>query len=123
MIVYLRCSINNLLSIVCENFFFVVSSFGLFLRVRFDKGIENVEVVCYMLSYFFRGINRGSYIVGRSVYNQRIERFWRDMFFGCVYFFYYLFYELENYGMFDFLNEFYLFVFYFIYVLRINRNL
>jgi len=37
--------------------------------------------------------------VGPTVHNQRIERLWRDLFAGCVSYFYYLFYYLEGEGL------------------------
>ena len=39
--------------------------------------------------------------MGRSVHNQHIERLWRDLFTGCVSYFYNLFYHLEGHGLLD----------------------
>lgn len=39
--------------------------------------------------------------MGRSIHNQRIERLWRDLFTGCVSYFYNLFYHLEGEALLD----------------------
>ena len=49
-----------------------------------------------MLSQPQRGPGRHSCITGRSVHNQRVERFWRDLNEACTFL---LFYTLEDVGL------------------------
>ena len=82
-----------------------------------------MEVAWFMLNHLLRGPNRGSHITGRSIHNQRIERLWRDVFLGCTYLFYHLFYCMENCGILDPANEVHLFALHYVYLPRIQRNL
>ena len=101
LMMFLKVVNNNRAETMLRSFLKAVNEFGLPSRVRMDKGGENVQVASFMIEHPDRGPNRGSAITGRSVHNQRIERFWRDLFVGCVSFFYYFFYSLEELGVLD----------------------
>ena len=101
LIMFLRGSTNNRASTVLSAFTSAIDQYGLPSRIRMDRGGENILVSEYMLAHPERGPGRGSAIVGRSVHNQRIERLWRDLYAGCVCFFYNLFYSLEDSGLLD----------------------
>ena len=96
---YLKVATNNRAETVLNAFINAVDEFGLPSRVRVDRGGENIQVATYMIEHPERGPGRGSAITGRSTHNQCIERFWRNLFAGCISFFYYLFYSLEDIGL------------------------
>ena len=123
MIVFLHCSTNNKASTVLSLFQTAVHKFGLPSRVRSDKGRENMEVARFMLHHPQRGPDRGSHIAGRSVRNQRIERLWRDLFTGCTFVFYHLFYYMEAVGILEPDNEMHLVALHYVFLPRINCHL
>lgn len=121
--VYLVASSNNCSRTVLQCFLEAVARYGLPSRVRADKGGENVLVEEYMLLHPRRGPGRGSFIAGRSVHNQRIERLWRDVFSSCTAHLYNMFYSMEDEGLLDPVDEVDLFALHFVFLPRINRQL
>ena len=101
LITYLQVSTNNCAETVLSAFAKAVDEFGLPARIRIDKGGENILVAKYMLGHPDRGPEQHSVIAGRSVHNQRIERLWKDLFSGCISFFYFFFYILEDIDILD----------------------
>ena len=120
-ITYLHASTNNRAETVLQLFLSAVENYNLPSRVRCDLGLENLEVGRYMLQH--RGINRGSFITGTSVHNQRIERLWRDVNRVIVSRFLNIFLYLESNNVFVPSNETHLYALQMVYVDLINSAL
>lgn len=121
LIVFLQASDNNRQDTVLSHFISASSMFGLPSRIRVDDGGEN-NSICGIME-LLRGVEHHAAIRGASVHNQRIERFWRDMWHGVTVVFYNLFYFLENANVLDCDNERHIWALHYVFLPRINANL
>lgn len=121
LIIFLNCLDNNKAGTLLKCFTEGVSQFGLPLRVRSDKGLENTAIADFMIAN--RGIGRGSMLTGKSVHNQRIERLWRDVYTGVLALFYKLFYYMEDDGILDPLDDLQIAALHYTYIPFINQKL
>lgn len=73
----LRISTDNLAKTAFDFFLESIRSCGIPGRMRVDGGSEFNHVEYFMK--LANGQNRGSFMRGKSVHNQRIERLWKDV--------------------------------------------
>ncbi|KAH3808418.1 hypothetical protein DPMN_136771 [Dreissena polymorpha] len=121
MCVFLQAATNNKATTMTKAFMTGTQRFGVPSRVRSDNGLENTGVGAFMIAH--RGSRQGSFITGRSVHNQRIERMWRDLFTSATSVFHSLLTYLEESGQLDLANPVHMWCLHHVFVPRVQRAL
>uniref|UniRef100_A0A9J8DGH4 Integrase core domain-containing protein n=1 Tax=Cyprinus carpio carpio TaxID=630221 RepID=A0A9J8DGH4_CYPCA len=118
---YLGAASNNLAATSLLFFQESVEKFGFPLRVRADQGVENVDIA--RLMFTVRGTGRGSFISGKSVHNQRIERLWRDLWVAVTNIYYDVLHYLEEEGFLNIANATHLLCCHYVFLPRLQDSL
>ncbi|XP_052785786.1 uncharacterized protein LOC128221272 isoform X1 [Mya arenaria] len=121
--VYIMVASDNTAETAYTAFRSGTDKYGIPERVRTDKGMENIRIAEFMLELEKHGLNSGSHITGRSVHNQRIERFWRELWDGCTKTYYEFFSRMEDDGLLDVDNEVHLLVLHVVFLRRMQSSI
>lgn len=120
LITHLNVSDNNRKDTALAFFQTGVAMYGLPSRVRGDCGVENADIARFMNEQ--NGFERGSFIRGRSVHNQRIERLWSDLNRAVSMYYQQLFRHMEQLELLDSTIELHLYALHFVYRPRIENS-
>ena len=121
MITSLQVTTNNLASTALAHFLKSVKDFGIPSRIRIDGGSEFVHIKTFMEEA--NGGGRGSFLVGKSVHNQRVERLWRDVFLKVIEKYYNLFCHMENADILSIEDPVQMFALQYVFTPRIQSDL
>ncbi|XP_076829287.1 uncharacterized protein LOC143475338 isoform X2 [Brachyhypopomus gauderio] len=119
-IMYLEPADNNCSSTALF-FLKAVQNYGWPSRVRGDEGVENVGIAETMFTV--KGTGRGSFIAGKSVHNQRIERLWRDVWLSVTQLYYEVLHGLEEDGLLDLSDSLHMFCVHYVFLARLEHDL
>ena len=119
-ITFLKAASNNRATTLLPFFKDAVEEFQVPSRVRADGGGENVLIAKFMIEV--RGPHRGSFIVGQSKHNTRIERLWGDVTRDTSTFYIDLFRQYTERGM-NIDDSIHIFVLQYMFLPRINEAL
>ena len=117
----LKASVDNKAETVRRHFLEALQTWPLPSRLRTDRGGENVLVGRMLVDR--QGADRGSWIQGPSVHNQRIERLWRDVRISCSQTYIDMFHSFEEEDILDSGSPLDRFALQYIYTPRLNRAL
>ncbi|XP_076864079.1 uncharacterized protein LOC143516417 [Brachyhypopomus gauderio] len=120
-IMYLEPADNNCSSTALSFFLKAVQNYGWPSRVRGDEGVENVGIAETMFTV--KGTGRGSFIAGKSVHNQRIERLWRDVWLSVTQLYYEVLHGLEEDGLLDLSDSLHMFCVHYVFLARLEHDL
>ncbi|KAJ3063136.1 hypothetical protein HDU98_001015, partial [Podochytrium sp. JEL0797] len=121
LLVFCKLADNNRPETMLQAFLEGVAKHGIPSRVRCDKGGENIKVAEFMIQH--KGAGRASVIAGRSVHNQRIERFNLDLRVQVLQTFIDLFADFEATNLLNVSNNWELWVLHQVYFARIQKRL
>uniref|UniRef100_A0A3P8U8Y1 Integrase catalytic domain-containing protein n=1 Tax=Amphiprion percula TaxID=161767 RepID=A0A3P8U8Y1_AMPPE len=120
-VLYLDAATNNRAKTAFSLFIRSAQLHGLPSRVRADQGVENLDIAHFMFAT--RGTGRSSFISGKSVHNQRIERLWRDVWVAVTSKYHDILHTLEEDGLLDISDATLLFGVHYVFVPRLRADL
>lgn len=120
-VLYLDAATNNRAKTAFSFFLRSAQLHGLPSRVRADQGVENLDIAHFMFAT--RGTGRASFISGKSVHNQRVERLWRDVWIAVTSKYHDVLHSLEEDGLLDISDVIHLFGVHYIFVPRLRADL